>query len=114
MKIYKINQPITVCYKEEKGITGIDDIVLTPTNPSGVDQDPITMTEVGNGMYKASFTPNCIGRWWVRISCSSKPKNCFAQSYFIEYQEATPTLLKDPITGYYAHIKRRKYYECWV
>ncbi len=86
---FKINQPIYVRYLELEKEEGLTDLILTPTNPSGADQTPITFSDLGDGLYQASFTPNAIGWWQVRVSCVSKPGNVYAKAYFVGTEYTT-------------------------
>jgi len=80
---YKINVVIKVDYISVDNLTGITDLYLTPTNPSGVGQTPILFTAVGNGLYTANFTPNALGWWTVRVTSSTYPDNISAKSYYV-------------------------------
>lgn len=79
--LYKVNQAINVRYLAVDKETGLTDLVLTPTSPSGVDGTPVSMTEIGGGLYAAAFTPSVTGEWWVRVSSVLKPTNIYAKSY---------------------------------
>jgi hypothetical protein len=81
---YKINESIIVRYLAIDNEEGLTDLLLTPTNPSGVDQTPIAFTEIGDGLYTATFTPNALGWWLVRVTSASKPKNIYSKSYFVD------------------------------
>lgn len=97
-RLYKINEAIDVMYGAVGAETGISDLTLTPTNPSGADLTPITMTEVGNGLYKASFTPNVTGRWKIRITSATYEENGSAEYYWVgDYDsvEGQPFILVD-------------------
>jgi len=83
IQVYKVNQAIDVVYSAVGAKTGITDLTLTPTNPSGVDQTAVTMTEIGNGLYRASFTPDVTGRWKIRITSTSSPENGSAAYYLV-------------------------------
>lgn len=89
MSQYKINQSIYVRYLELEKEAGVIDLVLTPANPSGADQSPISFSDLGNGLYQAYFTPNTIGWWQVRVSSVSKPGNVYARSYFVGTEYTT-------------------------
>lgn len=80
---YKINQAIIVRYLAIDNEEGLTDLILIPTNPSGVDQTPITFTEIGDGLYTVTFTPNALGWWLVRVTSVSKPRNVYSKSYFV-------------------------------
>src|SRR3989304_2905559 len=86
---YKINQLIIVRYLAIDNETGLTDLTLTPTNPSGVDQTPIVFTEIGDGLYTVNFTPDAIGWWLVRVSSLTKPKNIYSKSYFVGTEYTT-------------------------
>jgi hypothetical protein len=86
---YKINVPITVRYLATDNQTGLTDLSLIATNPSGADQSPITFSEIGDGLYTANFTPDVIGWWLVRVSCVSNPKNIYSKSYFVGTEYTT-------------------------
>lgn len=80
---YKINQPITVRYKTVPLVT-LTDLYLTPTNPSGVDQSDILMTQIGTtGIYTANFTPNATGTWQIRAFSSSDTDQRDCKSFFV-------------------------------
>lgn len=80
---YKINTSIEVRYLAINRTTGISDLKLTPTNPSGVDGSQVTFTEIGGGLYKATFTPNALGWWWARVSSVLHPEDVSAKSYYV-------------------------------
>ena len=80
---YKLNTAIRVEYLASDNITGISDLYLTPTNPSGTDKTPILFTEIGDGLYKASFTPDALGWWSVRVSSLTYPENAYVKVYYI-------------------------------
>jgi len=82
--IYKINEVITVRYVEVDKVSGIE-IYLVVKPPTGNELDPVLMTNLGNGLYEATFTPDAVGWWWVRIYCPSKTKNLDSKSYFVGY-----------------------------
>lgn len=86
---YKINQIITVRYLAIDNETGLTDLKLTPTNPSGADQSTITFTEIGDGLYTVSFTPDALGWWMVRVTSLTKPKNIYSKSYFVGTEYTT-------------------------
>lgn len=81
--IYKINNSIEVRYLAVDKEEGLTDLSLTPTNPEGIDQTPITMAEIGDGLYKVNFIPDCIGWWWVRVSSVISPQNIYSKTYLI-------------------------------
>jgi len=86
---YKKDQTIIIRYLAIDNETGLTDLKLTPTNPSGVDQTPISLTEIEDGLYTVSFTPNVIGWWLVRVSSVLKPKNIYSKSYFVGTEYTT-------------------------
>jgi hypothetical protein len=87
--MYKLNQVIKVYYRAVGGITGIVDLQFIPTNPSGVDQTVVNLTEVsGNaGLYYGTFTPNALGRWWIRVKSITNSENVYAESYLVGNEE---------------------------
>ena len=81
---YKISTPIRIRYLELEKISGITDLKIIVQPPSGSELSPIAMTEVDNqGIYEASFTPDAIGWWWVRIKSATHPGNVYSKSYFV-------------------------------
>jgi hypothetical protein len=80
---YKISQAIRVRYMALNKETGLTDLKLTATDPGGVDDASITFTEIGGGIYEASFTPDATGWWSARVSSVLKPKNVYSQNYFV-------------------------------
>lgn len=88
MTTYKINEAIKVRFQALGGQTGISDLQLVATNPNGVDGSPITLSELSNGLYEASFTPNLAGRWQVKITSSTYPENGTSESYYVGNQNA--------------------------
>ena len=80
--IYKINNPILIRYIEVDKSAGVSIYMIVKT-PEGDELSPILMTDLGNGLYEASFIPNLVGWWHVRIYCPSKPKNVYSKSYFV-------------------------------
>lgn len=81
---YKINQPIRVRYKTIPLISGMTDLYLTPTNPAGIDQAAILMTEIGTtGIYQTTFTPNSTGNWQARAYSVIYPEQRDCKSFFV-------------------------------
>jgi len=82
-QIYKINTAIDVVYGAVGAKIGLSDLVLIATNPSGNDQTPITMVEIDNGLYKAAFTPNVVGRWRIRVTSITASENGASAYYWV-------------------------------
>ena len=81
---YKINQSIRVRYLELNKTTGITDLKIIVQPPTGSELSQISMTEVdGQGIYEASFTPDAIGWWWVRVKSVTYPLNVYSKSYYV-------------------------------
>lgn len=88
MNVYKLNEAIKVRFQALGGQTGITDLQLITTNPSGTNGSPITLTELSNGLYEASWTPNVVGRWLIKITSVLYPENGASESYYIGDQNA--------------------------
>jgi len=80
---YKINQPIEIRFQAVGRQTGITDLKLIPSNPNGIEQPEIALVELGGGLYRATFTPNQTGYWWVIIKSIEYPENYNSKSYFV-------------------------------
>lgn len=86
-RIYKINQPVLVIFQSLGGETGITDLQMIVTDPQGNDSSPVVMTENSGALYEAEFTPDEIGRWWVKILSNTFLENSQKVSYFVGSQE---------------------------
>lgn len=65
----KINTVKTVVYAAVNFITGLTDLVLTVRKPDGTIVTPSpTVTEQGDGIYTASYTPDALGTWQEKFS----------------------------------------------
>jgi len=80
---YKINSSIEVRFQSANRQVGITDLKLVPSNPFGIEQSEINMEEIGGGLYKASFTPDVIGYWWIIIKSTIYPENYNSKFYFV-------------------------------
>ena len=90
--IYEINKEITVNFRSFCAVTGITDLEMVVTNPNDASASPVTLTEIGNGLYETSFTPTIKGRYYIKISSASQPKNGYAESYYVD---EIPTIIVD-------------------
>jgi len=94
--MYQVNLPIRVRYRALGAESGITDLQMIVTDPTGSDSSPITMTELGSsGIYEATFTPTSAGRWWVRISSASKPGNAYAKSFEVTQTGRSAIIIVD-------------------
>jgi len=92
---YKIDEAIRIRYLASSLEEGLTDLTLTPTNPSGTDETPIVLTEIGDGLYETTFTPDVLGWWWVRISSVSKPLNIYSKNYFVGETDEYGAIVED-------------------
>jgi hypothetical protein len=83
---YKINEAIRIRYLAISLEEGLTDLKLVVTKPDGSDLSPVTLTELGDGLYETTFTPTVTGWYWVRINSVLKPRNVYSKSYFIEQE----------------------------
>lgn len=88
-KVYKINTSIKVIFHALGGETGITDLSMIVYDPSDNASSPVTLSEIGNGLYESSFTPDETGRWWVKITSATLPENAIKESYLVGDQEGT-------------------------
>ena len=95
MSQYKINESIIIRYLASSLEEGLTDLTLTPTNPNGADETPIVLSEIGDGLYETTFTPDVLGWWWVRISSASKPLNVFSKNYFVGESDEYGAIVED-------------------
>ena len=86
-KIYKVNTSVKVIFQALGGQTGITDLSMIVYDPDDNASSPVTMTELSDGLYESSFTPDEVGRWWIKITSVTYPANAVKESYFIGYQE---------------------------
>ena len=69
MDYIKLNEANKVIYVALNRTTGLVDLVLQPYDEAGVAFGaPIAFSELANGAYEASFTPDAVGDWRVRVS----------------------------------------------
>jgi hypothetical protein len=57
--------------------TGLTDLTLVVRKPDGTLLSPIIMTEQGDGVYVASYTPDVIGVWQEKITSISNSDKVF-------------------------------------
>jgi len=89
---YKVNQSILVRYLAIDLRENISDLYLIATNPYNIDSVPIPTSHVEKGLYQASFIPNLIGWWNVRVKSDNFPVNIYSQRFFIVNNYADVTL----------------------
>jgi len=99
-RIYQINNSIKVVFQALGGQTGITDLSMVVYDPNDNASSPVTMTEISNGLYESSFTPDEEGRWWVKITSSSYPENGVKQSYFVGGLPIIPAKIEQGIHEY--------------
>jgi len=81
---YIINQPIRIRYLELNKTSGITDLKIIVQPPIGVEITPIDMVEIdGQGVYEASFVPDVVGWYWVRVKSIFYPANIYSKSYYV-------------------------------
>lgn len=68
MEKFKVNTPISIQYLSLKRTTGLTDLTLKSYNAANTLVDTIVMTELANGVYKATFTPLVTGFFRIEIS----------------------------------------------
>jgi len=72
MDLIKVDELKNIIYVALNRTTGLEDLVLQPYDEAGVAfGDPIAFSELANGAYEASFTPDAIGTWRVRVSSAT-------------------------------------------
>ena len=72
MDYIKVNEANKLIYVALNKTTGLSDLVLQPYDEAGVTfGTPTSFTELANGAYEASFTPDAVGVWRVRVSSAS-------------------------------------------
>ena len=81
--IYKINNLVRVRYKPNKNISGITDLKFIVTSPSGIESIPVYMTEIELGLYEATFIPDEIGYWFIRLSSVSEINELDTRMIFV-------------------------------
>lgn len=65
----KVSVAKKVMYVALNKVTGLTDLLLQPYDEAGVAfGSPIAFVELANGAYEASFTPDAVGTWRVRVS----------------------------------------------
>lgn len=80
---YQISVPIYVRYVAINRNTGLTDLYIIPTNPSGVDQTHVLMAHLENGLYSAAFTPNATGWWQVRVHSATSAVEVYSARYYV-------------------------------
>jgi hypothetical protein len=101
---YKVNEPVLVVFQALGGTPGITDLQIIVTDPQGNVSSPVTMTEASGGLYEAEFTPDELGRWWVKVFSSQYPENAQKTSYFVGYQEGVNGIIIRDVNGNYAEL----------
>jgi len=96
---YKISTPIYVRYVAINDNTGLTDLYIIPTNPSGVDQTHVLMTHLENGLYTASFTPNSVGWWQARVHSALSALEVYSARYYVGTTDDPNPVQDDTFTG---------------
>jgi hypothetical protein len=73
----KINTLRDVIYVALDFATGITDLTLNVRKPDGTVLAPIILTEQGDGIYTASYTPDILGVWQEKITSVSNSDKVF-------------------------------------
>ena len=96
---YKISTSIYVRYVAINDNTGLTDLYIIPTNPSGVDQTHVLMTHLENGLYTASFTPTSIGWWQARVHSATSAVEVYSARYYVGTTDDPNPTQDDTFTG---------------
>jgi len=66
---YKINVSGKFRYLALNSTTGLTDLKATFIKPDGseVPVSPVILSEVGNGLYECSYTPDVLGEWTLKV-----------------------------------------------
>jgi len=67
---FKINKEFTIEYRAKGDTEGLTDLECIITKPDGYT-DSLTFTEIGGGLYKATYTPTVAGLHRIEITSSS-------------------------------------------
>jgi len=103
-KIYEINNPIKVVFQPLGGQTGITDLTMIVTDSQGNNSTPITMIETSGALYEAEFTPDELGRWWVKVLSYTYPENAQKESYLVGYKEGVTGIIIQDEEGHRADV----------
>lgn len=103
-RVYKNNSPVLVIFQSFGGTTGIADLQMIVTDPQGNDSAPVTMTENSGAIYEAQFTPDELGRWWVKILSNAFPENSQKESFLIGSQEGVTGIIIQDVEGDIADV----------
>lgn len=93
--MYSLNKLIRIRYVAVNQQSGLTDLLITVTNPNGIDSSPVYLTEIVPGIYEGTFIPDIIGYWYVRLNSISNSKNSKVYAYnVIAESHFNATLIK--------------------
>lgn len=84
---HTINKEKKVVYVALNFATGLTDLTLYVRKPDGTTLDPIVMTEQGEGIYTASYTPDAVGIWQEKVVSQSNHDKIIRSYLVVNYDE---------------------------
>jgi len=67
---FLVNQEVKIRYIALDFKTGLTDLTATVRKPDGTSIDA-TVSEIGDGAYEISFTPDAVGLWQIKVTSAS-------------------------------------------
>lgn len=84
---HTINKERKIVYVALNFATGLTDLTLYVRKPDGSMLDPIAMTEQGEGIYTATYTPDAVGVWQEKVISQSNHDKVVRSYIVVNYDE---------------------------
>lgn len=83
---YYINETIIDSFEEVRFQTGLlqSDFTVTLIHDGVISVEPVTVSEIGLGLYSISFVPNISGTWSLSIRVTNYPEARYHKSYTVK------------------------------
>lgn len=97
---HKINTTKEIVYVALDFTEGLADLVLTVRKPDGSILSPAPIvTEQGNGVYTASYTPDALGTWQEKIESVSNGDKFIRTATIVDFDIDTLKAQNDAISS---------------
>jgi hypothetical protein len=103
MSNYYTNEEIIDTFEEVRFQTGLSQVnfIITLVHNGVISSVPVTLTEVGLGLYSIAFEPDAQGTWSLSVRVTNYPQARYHRSYSVS-NEIKKEILEANIADYIA------------
>lgn len=85
MSDFTVNNIIIDSFEEVRFETGLvqSDFTVSLIKDGAISAVPVTITEIGSGLYSVSFTPNSIGLWSINVRVTAYTRARYQKCYHV-------------------------------